>query len=65
MIMRHINTSESLFQQPAALHDIALFGKDGNAERETYANCVAEAALILRQSDLKIAADQFRTSARA
>jgi len=49
----------------SAFDDIALFGKDGNAERDTYADFLDESALILCKPDLKDAANQFRTSAWA
>lgn len=49
----------------SAFTDINLFGKDGNAEREMYANFLKEAALVLDRPALTEAATQFRSSARA
>jgi hypothetical protein len=49
----------------SAFTDIHIFGKDGNAERDTYADFLDEASLILDKPALKSTADQFRTSAAA
>ena len=45
--------------------DVYQFGKDSNAERDTYADFLDEASLILDRSDLLEVAQQFRTSAAA
>ncbi len=45
--------------------DINTFGKDGGAERQTYASFLDEASLILERPALKEAAAQFRKSAAA
>jgi hypothetical protein len=42
--------------------DIMTFGHDGSAERDTYANFLDEAALILDKPALKNVAQQFRRS---
>jgi len=46
-------------------NDIMLFGKDGSAERDVYANFLDEAAVLLDKPGLKEAAAQFRTSGEA
>jgi hypothetical protein len=45
--------------------DIYQFGKDSNAERDTYAGFLDEASQILAKPALGEAAQQFRTSAQA
>jgi hypothetical protein len=45
--------------------DLYQFGKDSNAERDTYADFLDEASLILNRPTLCEAAEQFRTSAAA
>lgn len=49
----------------SAFTDINIFGKDGNAERDLYADFLDEASLILDKPALKPIAQQFRTSAKA
>ena len=49
----------------SAFTDINLFGKDGNAEREMYADFLEEAALVLDKPALAEVARHFRRSARA
>ncbi|MCB9420177.1 MAG: DUF4872 domain-containing protein [Ardenticatenaceae bacterium] len=49
----------------SAFHDIHIFGKDGHAERDMYANFLDEASLILGKPALKSIAQQFRASADA
>lgn len=49
----------------SAYHDINLFGKAGNAERDVYANFLEEAAVILAKPALTEAAQAFRRSAGA
>jgi hypothetical protein len=48
-----------------AFWDINIFGKDGKAERDVYADFLDEASLILGKPDLKSVAQQFRASAAA
>ena len=48
-----------------AFWDINIFGKDGKAERDVYADFLDEASLILGKSGLKSVAQQFRASAAA
>ncbi|MCP4361312.1 MAG: BtrH N-terminal domain-containing protein, partial [Chloroflexi bacterium] len=48
-----------------AFSDINIFGKQGHAERNVYADFLDEASLILDKSDLKVAAAHFRRSAAA
>ncbi len=49
----------------SAFTDINIFGKDGGAEREMYADFLDEASLILNKPALKSIAQQFRVSAKA
>ena len=49
----------------SAFYDINIFGKDGYAERDVYANFLDEASAVLHKSVLKEVADQFRNSAEA
>jgi hypothetical protein len=49
----------------SAFHDITIFGKDGNAERDVYADFMEEASVLLERPALKDVAGQFRTSAKA
>lgn len=48
-----------------AFWDINIFGKDGKAERDVYADFLDEASLILDKPDLRSVAQQFRASAAA
>ncbi len=49
----------------STFNHIALFGKDGNAERLSYAAFLDEAATILQRPALRAVAEQFRSSGRA
>lgn len=49
----------------SAFHDINIFGKHGQAERDVYAEFLDEASLILDNPALKGAAEKFRASAAA
>ncbi len=49
----------------SAFHDINIFGKDGRAERDVYAQFLDEASLILEKPVLKEVAEKFRASAHA
>lgn len=49
----------------SVFNDITSFGKDGNAERHTFANFLDESALVLDKPTLKQAAALFRASAEA
>lgn len=49
----------------SAFTDIAIFGKDGGAERQVYADFLDEAALILGRPRLREAAAHFRAAAVA
>jgi hypothetical protein len=44
---------------------IAIFGKDGNAERFLFADFLDEASIILNKAELRGVADQFRRSGEA
>lgn len=44
---------------------IAVYGKDGNAERSLFADFLDEASVILHKDGLRGVADQFRRSGRA
>ena len=48
----------------SAFHDINLFGKDGNAERDVYADFLDKASVVLEKPGLKDVANQFRASAQ-
>lgn len=48
-----------------AFWDINIFGKDGKAERDVYADFLDEASLILGKRELQNVAQQFRASAGA
>jgi hypothetical protein len=48
-----------------AFSDIMVFGKDGQAERDVYAEFLDEAAIIMEKPSLSIPADLFRQSGRA
>jgi hypothetical protein len=45
--------------------DICIFGKEGGGERETYAQFLNEAAILLANPDLNDVAEVFRNSAEA
>ncbi len=45
--------------------DITIFGKDGGAERQLYAQFMDEASSLLEISELSMIADKFRKSAEA
>jgi hypothetical protein len=49
----------------SAFNDIAIFGKDGGAERETYAQFLDEAGTLLSKPALEEVAVKFRSSAGA
>ncbi len=49
----------------SAFTDSHIFGKEGHAERDTYADFLDEASLILNTPALKSIAQQFRASAAA
>ena len=49
----------------SAFSDIAIFGKEGGAERDVYAGFLEEAALILARPGLREAAAHFRATAAA
>ena len=49
----------------SAFHDINLFGKDGQAERDVYARFLDEAALILNKPALRGVAERFHAAGRA
>lgn len=49
----------------SAFTDITIFGKDGGAERQLYAQFLDEASLLLEISELSKIADKFRKSADA
>jgi hypothetical protein len=49
----------------STFNHIALFGKDGNAERLLYADFLDEAALILQIPALRTVAERFRRSGQA
>jgi hypothetical protein len=49
----------------SAFTDICIFGKDGGAERETYAQFLEEAGEILSKTALTDVAEKFRSSALA
>ncbi|MCP4425119.1 MAG: BtrH N-terminal domain-containing protein [Chloroflexi bacterium] len=49
----------------SAFHDINIFGKQGYAERDTYADFLEESSLILDKPALQEIALQFRRSAQA
>lgn len=49
----------------SAFGDIELFGKDGHAERDLYADFLDEAAVLLERPALRNVAQQFRRSAVA
>lgn len=49
----------------SAFHDINIFGKEGHAERDVYADFLDEASLILDNPALKDAAEVFRNSTAA
>ena len=49
----------------STFNDICIFGKEGGAERDTYAQFLEEAGVLLSQPELTDAADKFRTSAEA
>jgi hypothetical protein len=49
----------------SAFNDICIFGKDGGAERENYANFLEEASQILSKPSLTVPAEMFRVSAKA
>jgi hypothetical protein len=44
---------------------IAIFGKDGNAERFLFADFLDEASIILNKAELRGVADRFRRSGEA
>ncbi|MFN8464994.1 MAG: BtrH N-terminal domain-containing protein [Caldilineaceae bacterium] len=48
-----------------AFEHVAIFGKDGNAERVKFAQFLDEAGVILRKPPLQHVADQFRRSGQA
>ena len=49
----------------STIEDICIFGKDGGAERNLYAQFLDEASKLLSKSELKEVAEQFRNSAKA
>jgi hypothetical protein len=49
----------------SAFNDICIFGKEGGAERETYAQFLEEAGVLLSRPGLSDVAEKFRTSAQA
>ena len=49
----------------SAFTDICIFGKEGGAERKTYARFLEEAGVLLSRPELTAVADKFRTSAQA
>ena len=49
----------------SAFTDICIFGKEGGAERETYANFLDEASVILSLPALSEVGEKFRSSAQA
>jgi hypothetical protein len=49
----------------SAFTDIAIFGKDGGAERQVFSQFLSEASLLLDKSELNRIADKFRNSAEA
>ncbi len=49
----------------SAFNDINIFGKDGRAERDVYADFLDEASLVLEKPGLRDVAMQFRQSAKA
>jgi hypothetical protein len=49
----------------SAFYDINIFGKDGYAERDVFADFLDEASTVLQKPVLKEAAEQFRKSANA
>lgn len=49
----------------SAYHDINIFGKAGNAERDMYADFIEEASAVLDKPSLQYAAKLFRNSAQA
>ncbi len=49
----------------SAFTDICIFGKEGGAERDTYADFLDEASLFLSRPALSEAGNKFRVSARA
>jgi hypothetical protein len=49
----------------SAFYDINIFGKDGYAERDVFADFLNEASIVLQKPALKEAADQFQNSADA
>lgn len=49
----------------SAFYDINIFGKDGYAERDVFADFLNEASTVLQKPVLNEAADQFRNSANA
>jgi hypothetical protein len=49
----------------SAFNDICIFGKEGGAERETYAQFLEEAGVLLSMPGLSDVAEKFRTSAQA
>jgi hypothetical protein len=49
----------------SAFHNISIFGKDGGAERDTYAQFLDEVSVLLEIPALKEVAQLFRDSAKA
>jgi hypothetical protein len=49
----------------SVLNDISIFGKDGGAEREVYAEFLEEASIVLAKPAMKDVAEEFRASAAA
>lgn len=49
----------------SAFQDISIFGKDGGAERDLYAQFLDEASILLVKPELAVIAGQFRKSAVA
>ncbi|NDJ36607.1 MAG: BtrH N-terminal domain-containing protein, partial [Chloroflexi bacterium] len=49
----------------SAFSDVMIFGKDGQAERDRYADFLDEAAIILERPGLREAAQHFRESGQA
>jgi hypothetical protein len=49
----------------SAFNDINVFGKQGFAERDVYADFLDEASVLLRKPSLREVADSFRKSAKA
>jgi len=49
----------------SAFNHLAIFGKDGGAERDLYADFLDEASLVLAKPALKSAAEAFRRSVQA